>query len=86
MQAPSARNRLTALGAFLPLSTSDGDQTILAIEVRGMPLDKIQFYGAGWQEHAERLAGYLAGREPSISEARWNALVAAYQELAARIG
>ena len=33
--------------------TADGDQTILVIEVRGMPLDKIAFYGAGWQIHAE---------------------------------
>ena len=27
--------------------TADGDQTILVLEVRGMPLDKIAFYGAG---------------------------------------
>src|SRR5215469_3160482 len=33
--------------------TADGDQTVLVIEVRGMPLDKIAFYGAGWQIHAE---------------------------------
>ena len=33
--------------------TADGSQTILVIEVRGMPLDKIAFYGAGWQIHAE---------------------------------
>jgi hypothetical protein len=33
--------------------TADGDQTILVIEVRGMPLDKIAFFGAGWQIHAE---------------------------------
>src|SRR5437016_526689 len=25
--------------------------------------DKIAFYGAGWQIHAEDLAGYIAGRE-----------------------
>src|SRR5512133_981262 len=41
--------------------TADGDQTILVIEVQGMPLDKIAFYGAGWQIHAENLAAYLAG-------------------------
>src|SRR4029453_9677564 len=44
--------------------TPDGDQTILIVEVRGMPLDKIAFYGAGWQIHAENLAAHLAGREP----------------------
>ena len=66
--------------------TADGDQTILAIEVRGMPLDKIAFYGTGWQIHAEDLAAYLAGRERGEAEARWAELVPAYQELAANIG
>jgi uncharacterized protein YndB with AHSA1/START domain len=66
--------------------TADGDQTILVIEVRGMPLDKVAFYGAGWQIHAENLAAYLAGRERGAAEARWNDLVSAYQDLAANIG
>ena len=63
--------------------TADGDQTILVIEVRGMPLDKIAFYGAGWQIHAENLAAYLGGRERGDSEARWDELVPPYQDLAA---
>jgi len=62
--------------------TADGDQTILVIEVRGMPLDTIAAYGAGWQIHAENLAAYLAGREPGDSEARWHELVPSYQDLA----
>ena len=66
--------------------TADGEQTILVIEVRGMPLDKIAFYGAGWQIHAENLAAYLAGRESGDAEARWTALVPPYQDLAADIG
>jgi uncharacterized protein YndB with AHSA1/START domain len=66
--------------------TADGDQTILVIEVRGMPLDKIAFYGAGWQIHAETLAAYLAGRERGDTEARWTELVPPYQDLAANIG
>ena len=65
--------------------TADGDQTILAIEVQGMPLDKIAFYGAGWQIHAENLAAYLAGRERGDTEARWGELVPAYQDLAANL-
>jgi uncharacterized protein YndB with AHSA1/START domain len=65
--------------------TSNGDQTILVIEVRGMPLDKIAFFGAGWQIHAENLAAYIAGRERGDTEARWGELVQPYQELAARI-
>jgi uncharacterized protein YndB with AHSA1/START domain len=65
--------------------TADGDQTILAIEVRGMPLDKIAFYGVGWQVHAEHLAAYLAGRDHGDTEARWGELLPAYQELAAAL-
>jgi uncharacterized protein YndB with AHSA1/START domain len=66
--------------------TADGDQTILVIEVRGIPLDKIAFYGAGWQIHAENLAAYLAERERGDTEARWGVLVPPYQDLAANIG
>jgi uncharacterized protein YndB with AHSA1/START domain len=66
--------------------TANGDQTILVIEVQGMPVDKIAFYGAGWQIHAENLAAYLAGREPGDTEARWDDLVPPYQDLAANIG
>jgi uncharacterized protein YndB with AHSA1/START domain len=66
--------------------TADGGQTVLVIEVRGMPLDKIAFYGAGWQIHAENLAAYLAGRERGDAEARWGELVPPYQDLAANLG
>jgi uncharacterized protein YndB with AHSA1/START domain len=66
--------------------TADGDQTILVIEVRGLPLDKIAFYGAGWQIHAENLAAHVAGRERGDTEARWDELVRPYQNLAANIG
>jgi uncharacterized protein YndB with AHSA1/START domain len=65
--------------------TGDGDLTILVIEVKGMPLEKIAFFGAGWQIHAENLAAYLAGREPDDVEARWEELVPLYQDLAANI-
>ena len=65
--------------------TPDGDQTVLVLEVRGMPLDAIAFFGAGWQIHAENLAAYLAGREPDDVEARWEELVPPYQDLAANI-
>jgi uncharacterized protein YndB with AHSA1/START domain len=65
--------------------TGDGDQTVLVVEVRGLPLDKIAFYGAGWQIHAEDLATYLAGDERGDSEARWDELVPSYQDLAANL-
>ncbi len=66
------------------LAAEDG-QTMLVIEVRGMPLDAVAFYAAGWQIHAENLASYLAGRERADTEARWEQLVPAYQALAADI-
>ena len=65
--------------------TADGDQTTLVIEVKGMPVDKIAFYGVGWQIHAENLAAYLAGHQRGDTEARWDALVPVYQDLAATI-
>jgi len=65
---------------------ADGGQTILVIETRGMPLDLLADYGAGWQVHAEDLAAYLAGRERCDIEARWDELLPAYQDLAANIG
>ena len=65
--------------------TADGDRTVLVIEVQGLPLDKIAFYGAGWQIHAENLAAYLAGRKRGDSEARWDELVPPYQDLAANV-
>ena len=65
--------------------TADGGQTTLVIEVRGMPVDAVAFYGAGWQIHAENLAAYLAGRERGDTEARWGELVTPYQDLAANI-
>jgi uncharacterized protein YndB with AHSA1/START domain len=65
--------------------TADGDQTILVLEIKGMPLDKVAFYGAGWQIHAETLAAHLAGQEPADVEARWEDLVPPYQKLAASL-
>jgi uncharacterized protein YndB with AHSA1/START domain len=65
--------------------TAEGDRTILVIEAGGMPLDKIAFYGAGWQIHAENLASYLDGQDAADAEPRWNQLVPPYQDLAATL-
>jgi uncharacterized protein YndB with AHSA1/START domain len=65
--------------------TADGDQTILVIEARGMPLDKLPFYGVGWQIHVEDLAAHIAGHDWSDDGARWTELVPAYQDLAADV-
>ncbi len=66
--------------------TADGGLTVLVIEVKGMPLHVLAAYGAGWQIHAENLADYLGGRERSNTQARWQELAPAYQDLAANIG
>jgi hypothetical protein len=62
--------------------TADGDPTILVIEVRGMPLDKIAFYGAGWQIHAENLAAARRGGTSSSLPIRtWRPTSASYSPL-----
>ena len=66
--------------------TADGDQTILVIEERGMPLDLLAAYGAGMQVHVEDLAAHLAGRERCDADARWDELQPAYEDLAANVG
>jgi len=65
---------------------ADGDQTILVVEERGLPLDLLAAYGAGVQIHVEDLAAHIAGRKPGDTEARWGELFPAYQDLAAKAG
>jgi uncharacterized protein YndB with AHSA1/START domain len=59
--------------------TADGDHTILVLEQRGMPLEKVAGYGAGIQVHVEDLAAHIAGRERCDSDARMDDLYPAYQ-------
>jgi uncharacterized protein YndB with AHSA1/START domain len=66
--------------------TADGDQTILVVEERGMPLNLLAAYGAGVQIHVEDLAAHIAGRERADSEPRWAELMPAYEDLAANVG
>jgi uncharacterized protein YndB with AHSA1/START domain len=66
--------------------TADGEQTILVLEERGMPLDHLADYGAGIQVHVEDLAAHIAGRERRDAEARWGELLPAYQDLAGNVG
>jgi uncharacterized protein YndB with AHSA1/START domain len=66
--------------------TADGDQTILVVEERGMPLDQLAAYGAGVQIHVEDLADHVAGRERrDDTKARWDELLPAYRDLAADV-
>jgi uncharacterized protein YndB with AHSA1/START domain len=64
---------------------ADGDQTSLVIEERGLPLDKLAAYGAGWQAHVEDLAAHVAGREPADWRSRWTELTPSYQDLAGNL-
>lgn len=63
-----------------------GVQTTLGVEVTGLPLEPLAFFGVGWQIHLENLGAYLAGRERGDTEARWDQLIPAYQDLAAELG
>jgi uncharacterized protein YndB with AHSA1/START domain len=64
---------------------ADGDQTILVLEKRGMPLEHLSAYGSGWQVHVEDLADHIAGRERRDADARWDELLPAYEDLAANL-
>ncbi len=62
---------------------ADGARTDLAIEVRGVPLDVLWAYGAGWQEHIEELQAHLAGKDraPTGSDARFDEIAPRYREM-----
>jgi uncharacterized protein YndB with AHSA1/START domain len=65
--------------------TSDGDETTLVWEERGMPVAYLAGYGAGIQVHVEDLGAYLAGRERCDAAARMAELFPAYEPLAAKV-
>ncbi|HEX2821595.1 MAG TPA: SRPBCC domain-containing protein [Streptosporangiaceae bacterium] len=67
------------------LTADGGDHTILILEERGMPVNLLAAYGAGIQVHIENLAAHINGQERCDTEARWNELQPAYQDLAASI-
>jgi uncharacterized protein YndB with AHSA1/START domain len=71
--------------------TEEGTKTRLVVEERGLPLERLHFYGAGWQAHLEDLArslegGPAAGPEPWTAQApepawhaRWAELTPMYE-------
>ena len=63
--------------------TADGDQTVLVLEERGMPLDLLAAYGAGIQVHVEDLTAYLGGQDRVDAQARWAELEPLYAQLVA---
>jgi uncharacterized protein YndB with AHSA1/START domain len=58
---------------------SEGSQTRLVWETRGLPVDLLPAYGAGIQIHVEHLADYISGREFRLDDTRWDELFAAYE-------
>lgn len=60
--------------------TAEGQMTRLVVEERGLPLDRLHFYGSGWQAHLEDLGRSLTD-ELSIWKARWEELTPAYQAM-----
>ena len=73
---------VTVLEATL---AADGDQAILVVEDRGMPLGLLAAYGAGVQIHVEDLAAHIAGRERCDADARFGELHPYYQDLSAKV-
>lgn len=72
-------------GVTVVTLSADGDQTVVAWEERGMPMNLLAAYGAGIQIHVEDLGAYLSGRERCDAGARWGELSPAYEELAANV-
>jgi len=60
---------------------SHGDHTMLEVEVRGLAVDKLWAYGAGWQALAEDLAAHLGGQSCADWGARWEELAPSYREM-----
>ena len=76
--------------------SAEGSRTRLVVEERGLPVDKLHFYGAGWHAHLEDLQQSLAidgpihvdgwsdQRAASAWHARWTELTAEYKDTLAR--
>jgi uncharacterized protein YndB with AHSA1/START domain len=76
--------------------TTEGTQTRLVVEERGLPVGQLHFYGAGWQVHLEDLgrslvsggsvhAGGWSREAPSPAwKERWMELTPAYENLSDR--
>ncbi len=64
---------------------ADGSNTIFELVVRGVPMEVLWAYGAGWQEHAEDLGAHLSGHdradESDRSDARFQELEPHYRAM-----
>jgi uncharacterized protein YndB with AHSA1/START domain len=74
--------------------TAEGARTRLVVEERGLPVDSLHYYGAGWQVHLEDLGRALASDGPAHLDgwseqspaaawhARWTELTPEYKDKA----
>jgi uncharacterized protein YndB with AHSA1/START domain len=81
MRDPEARPGQPERTAIEARLISEGAQTRLVWETRGLPVDLLPAYGAGIQIHVEHLADYISGREFRLDDTRWDELFAAYESL-----
>jgi uncharacterized protein YndB with AHSA1/START domain len=61
--------------------SSEGNRTSLVIEERGVPVEDLPAYGAGWQVHLEDLGAHLVGEARCDMKARWDELIVSYREV-----
>src|SRR5579863_6890220 len=65
--------------------SADGDDATLGIEVRGLRLEVLFAFGAGWHVHVEDLSDNLAGTIlddwPASWLTRWEELAPSYREM-----
>lgn len=76
--------------------TAEGLRTRLVVEERGLPVDQLPLFGAGWQVHLEDLGRALVSDGPAHAdgwsdeaaapawEQRWTQLTPAYQDTIVR--
>ena len=62
--------------------SADGQQVLLVLEDRGVPLDNIAAYGAGNQIHVEDLAAHLDGHGRCDARRRFEEIYPGWQDLA----
>jgi uncharacterized protein YndB with AHSA1/START domain len=60
---------------------ADGGLTTLLLEVRGLPVDLVWAYGAGWQVHLEDLGSHLSEKEDRNLPTRWDELEPLYRAM-----
>jgi len=61
--------------------SDEAGQTILALEVRGLPLDVVWAYGVGWQIHLEDLCAHLSQHGSMNLPTRWDELEPLYRAI-----